>query len=70
MNKKNQRKIKKAKAIPANQKVRRSSPRLVHRDRKDLELKDYLMEDHPELNVPPEVARSAKTDRVSKVANH
>jgi len=70
MNKKNPRKIKKAKAASANQKVRRSSPRLVHRDRKDLELKDYLMEDHPELNVPPEVARSAKTDRVSKVANH
>jgi hypothetical protein len=70
MNKKNLRKTKKAKAISAHPKVRRSSPRLVHRDRKDLELKDYLMEDHPELNVPPEVARSAKTDRVSKVANH
>ena len=70
MNKKNPRKIKKAKAVSAHQKVRQSSPRLVHRDRKDLELKDYLMEDHPELNVPPEVARSAKTDRVSRVAKH
>jgi hypothetical protein len=70
MKKKNPRGIEKAKAISAHKKVRRSSPRLIHRDRKDLELKDYLMEAHPELNVPPEVARSAKTDRVSKVANH
>jgi hypothetical protein len=69
MKKKNPRETKKAKAVSANKKVRRSSPRLIHRDRKDLELKDYLMEDHPELNVPLEVARSARADRVSRAAN-
>jgi len=70
MNKKNTKKIKKAKAISAHKKVRQSSTRLIRRVRKDLELKDYLMEDHPELNVPLEDAKSARTDCVSGAANH
>jgi hypothetical protein len=63
-------KIVKAKAISAHKKVRRTSPRLIHRDRKDLQLKNYLMEDHPELSLPPDHAKPAKTDRVSRAAKH
>jgi hypothetical protein len=46
---KNPVKMKKANPISAHKKGCRTSPRLIHRDRKDLELKNYLMEDHPEL---------------------
>jgi hypothetical protein len=60
----------KAKAISAHKKVRRTSPRLIHRDRKDLQFKNYLMEDHPELSLPLDDAKPAKTDRVSRAAKH
>ncbi|MEQ1472631.1 MAG: hypothetical protein ABLQ96_02355 [Candidatus Acidiferrum sp.] len=63
-------KMKKAKAIFAPKKGRQISAKLIHRDRKDLELKNYLMEDHPELGVPLEDAKSPKVNRVSRVARH
>jgi hypothetical protein len=43
---------KKTKPVAAHKKRRLSQPRLIHRDRTDLQLKDYLMEDHPELSLP------------------
>jgi len=55
---------KKTKLASARKKPRLVQPRLIHRDRKDLQLKDYLMEDHPELSLPVEDGKSAKTDRV------
>lgn len=70
MKRKNPGKMKKANAISAHKKGRRTSPRLIHRDRKDLELKNYLMEDHQLGDVPLEDAKSAKADRVSRVAKH
>jgi len=48
-------KKKPAKRKPAKQnKVRRVGPVLVHRNRTDLQLKNYLAEEHPELDVPRE----------------
>src|SRR5271163_2557469 len=52
MKNKKVRKVTKTKAVPVRKKVRRIQPRLVHRERNDLQLKDYLMEDHPELDLP------------------
>lgn len=68
MKKKKPGKMKKAKAISTPKKDGRSSPKLIHRDRKDLELKNYLMEDHPELGVPLGDAKPPRVDRVSRVA--
>jgi hypothetical protein len=53
---------KKTKPAAAHKKRRQAQPRLIHRDRKDLELKDYLMEDHPELGLPVESGKLAKVD--------
>ena len=55
---------KRTKPGSAHKKRRLAQPRLIHRDRKDLQLKDYLMEDHPELSLPVERGDSAKTDGV------
>ena len=70
MKKKKPEKRKKAKAISAHKKGRRTSPSLIHRNRKDLVLKNYLMEDHPELGASLADAKSTKADRVSRVAKH
>jgi hypothetical protein len=51
---------KKTKPASAHKKRRLAQPRLLHRDRKDLQLKDYLMEDHPELGLPVEDGKFAK----------
>ena len=59
---------KKTKLAPAHKKRRLAQPRLVHRERKDLQLKDYLMEDHPELSLPFEDEKSAKAARVLRPA--
>jgi hypothetical protein len=55
---------KKTKLAAAHKKRRQARPRLIHRNRKDLELKDYLMEDHPELGLPVESGKLAKVDGV------
>jgi hypothetical protein len=55
---------KKTKLAAAHKKRRQAPPRLIHRARKDLELKDYLMEDHPELGLPVESGKLAKVDGV------
>jgi hypothetical protein len=70
MKKKKPEKRKKAKAISAYKKGRRTSPTLIHRNRKDLVLKNYLMEDHPELGESFADAESTKVDRVPMVAKH
>ena len=59
---------KKTKVASAHKKRRLAQPRLIHRDRKDLQLKDYLMEDHPEMSLPVEDGKSAKADRVLRPA--
>jgi hypothetical protein len=45
----------------APKKRRPAQPRLIPRERSDLQLKDYLMEDHPELGLPCEVKPVPKT---------
>ena len=55
---------KKTKLASVHQKRRAVRPRLIRRDRKDLQLKDYLMEDHPELSLPVKSGESAKADGV------
>jgi hypothetical protein len=61
-------KISKKKSNVASKKRRVAQPRLIRRERKDLQLKNYLMEDHPELGLPVENGMSAKADRVSRPA--
>jgi hypothetical protein len=39
----------KAKAFSVRKGPRKTPPKLVPRDRKDLQLTDYLLEDHPEF---------------------
>jgi hypothetical protein len=52
---------KKIKAPSTRKKARRVGHRLIHRDRKDLQLKDYLMEEHPELGLPLDGAKFERT---------
>jgi hypothetical protein len=61
-------KAKKVKTI-ADPEGRSTPPRLIHRDRKDLELKNYLMESNPEFDVPLENAKATVND-LSKVNKH
>ena len=51
---------KKTKLASTHKKRRLAQPRLIHTERKDLRLKDYLMEDHPELSLLVESGESAK----------
>lgn len=39
---------------------------LIRRDRKDLQLKDYLMEEHPELGLPLDGAKVGRTGRAPR----
>jgi hypothetical protein len=59
---------KKSNVASAPKKRRVAQPRLIRRERKDLQLKNYLMEDHPELGLPVENGMSAKAARVSQPA--
>jgi hypothetical protein len=51
---------KKSGPVSTPKKRRPTQPRLIHRERSDLQLKDYLMEDHPELSLPCEVGAVPK----------
>jgi hypothetical protein len=42
-------------------------PVLIRRERKELQLKDYLMEEHPELGLPLDGVKFCRTGRVSRV---
>jgi hypothetical protein len=50
----------------AKKKGRRVRSVLIRRDRKDLRLKDYLMEEHPELGLPLDGAKLGRTGRASR----
>ncbi|GAC1636948.1 MAG: hypothetical protein NVS9B14_16380 [Candidatus Acidiferrum sp.] len=49
-----------------HKKVRRVPPALVRKNRKDLQLKDYLAEEHPEFGVPLEGRKLGGTGRTSR----
>ena len=51
--------------LAAKKRSKQARP-VVRRDRKELRLKDYLMEEHPELGLPLDGARFCRTGRPSR----
>jgi hypothetical protein len=50
------------KVISKRTKTRKDTHKLIARDRKDLQLKNYLMEEHPELGLPLDGANPGATE--------
>jgi len=51
--------------LAAKKRSRQVRP-VVRRDKKELRLKDYLMEEHPELGLPLDGAKFCRTGRPSR----
>jgi hypothetical protein len=49
--------VRKNKELSARKRSRKAPHKLIPRIRKDLQLKDYLMEEHPELGLPLDGAK-------------
>jgi hypothetical protein len=54
--------LSKRRAPSARKRAQKASRKLVPRTRKDLELKNYLTEPHPELGLPMDGAKFARSD--------
>jgi hypothetical protein len=61
MIKKKAKALSKVSAFSSRKKKRKLQSKLVPRNRKDLQLKDYLAEEHPELGLPLDGAKFGRT---------